>query len=127
MLVTGTLKFFGLTKDEKRAILTGEWDDENNPKKQYVTVNEAKTLFTNNAVQRDGVWEDSGAAKFKVLGQVTLSLDKEFTKRGERNVCETTIHIGQPLGANPSVRNPAPKRPRTTRPRSGAVEQAGRG
>jgi hypothetical protein len=105
MLVTGKLKFVSLTKNRDKYTLTGEWDDAENPEKQWVTLEEAKILSDEGIVTRDGTWDD-GNPKYKVVKRVTLSLEKDWKKENGRNVCHTTIHIGSPSSDDAAKNTP---------------------
>ncbi len=71
--ITGTLKYFGPTKDGKKATLTGDWS--NGKDKVWVTWAEAKPLRQARMVYKSSEkWED-GSPKWKVDGKPNVTLE----------------------------------------------------
>lgn len=71
--ITGTLKYFGPTKDGKKATLTGDWS--NGKDKVWVTWAEAKPLRQARMVYKSSEkWED-GSPKWKVDGKPNITLE----------------------------------------------------
>lgn len=75
--ITGTLKFFGPTKDGNRATLTGKWD--NGKDKVWCTWDEAQPLRDAELVYKHPVekWPD-GAPKWMVVGEPEITLEVEW-------------------------------------------------
>ena len=91
--VNGTLKFFGPIKDGDKATLTGDWDDEENPKKQWVTWEEAKPLRAAGLVfkSKTEFWDD-GKPKWKVDGNPSIAIVKTFNGKGVPPTCKIVIN-----------------------------------
>ena len=72
--ITGTLKFFGPTKDGSKATLTGQWD--NGKDKVWVTWDEAQPLRDAKLVYEHPVetWDD-GSVKWMVNGTPEITLE----------------------------------------------------
>ena len=75
--ITGTLKFFGPTKDGNKATLTGKWD--NGKDKVWVTWDEAQPLRDAKLVYEHPVekWPDRGA-RWMVNGEPEITLEVEW-------------------------------------------------
>ena len=100
--VNGTLKFFGPTKDGLKATLSGDWDDEENPKKQWVTWEEAKPLRDARLVfkSQSETWED-GKPKWKTDGTPSISIIKTFNGKGVPPTCQVVLNGEAGNGATP--------------------------
>ena len=98
--VIGTLKYVSITKDRKRFTLTGEWNDEKNPEKQWVFLNELKPL--KEVVSRPGTKGKFGEPLFTVFGEPTITLIKSWNKTEDRY--DTVVAVG---GEKPAAR-PSP-------------------
>ncbi len=86
--ITGTLKFFGPTKDGKKATLTGKWD--NGKDKVWCTWDEAQPLRDAKLVYKHPVetWDD-GSPKWKVNGDPEITLEVEWND----NVASTKVCV----------------------------------
>ena len=98
--ITGTLKFFGPTKDGKKATLTGKWD--NGKDKVWVTWDEAQPLRDAKMVYKHPVetWDD-GSPKWKVNGDPVITLEVEW----DDNVASTKVCVN---GAEPTGTDAVP-------------------
>ncbi len=78
--ITGTLKYFGPTKNGEKATLTGKWD--NGEDKVWVTWDEAQPLRDAELVYEHPVekWDDGGK-KWKVNGEPEITLEVEHDGR----------------------------------------------
>ena len=96
--VTGTLKFFGPTKDGDKATLTGKWD--NGKEKMWCTWKESKVLRDAKLVYEHPVetWDD-GKPKWMVHGQPEITLDVTWKDK----VATTKVMIGEAPTANREV------------------------
>lgn len=85
--ITGTLKFFGPTKDGNKATLTGKWD--NGKDKVWCTWDEAQPLRDAKLVYEHPVekWPDGGA-RWYVDGEPEITLEVEWKdKVASTKVC----------------------------------------
>lgn len=87
--VTGTLKYFGPTKDGDKATLTGKWD--NGKDKMWCTWDESKVLRDAKLVYEHPVekWDD-GKAKWCVHGEPQITLEVTWKNK----VATTNVLIG---------------------------------
>ena len=98
--ITGTLKYFGPTRDGSKATLTGKWD--NGKDKVWVTWDEAQPLRDAKLVYKHPVetWDD-GSPKWKVNGDPEITLEVEWND----NVASTTVSVN---GAEPTGTDAVP-------------------
>ena len=95
--ITGTLKFFGPTKDGNRATLTGQWD--NGKDKVWCSWDEAQPLRDAQLVYKHPVetWDD-GAPKWMVNGTPEITLEVEWKdKVAFTKVC---VNGAEPAGTD---------------------------
>ncbi len=92
--VNGTLKYFGPTKDGKKATLTADWDD--GEKKKWVTWEEAQPLRDARLVFKSSETWDDGKPKWKVDGAPAVGIVTTFNGKVPTN----TVVIGN--GAAPA-------------------------
>ena len=95
--ITGTLKFFGPTKDGKKATLTADWS--NGEKRLWVTWEEAQPLREARLVYEHPVekWDD-GKAKWMVNGTPEITL--EVTGTGRSPTTKVCVNGAEPTGTD---------------------------
>ena len=90
--ITGTLKYFGPTKEGNRATLTGDWS--NGETKLWVSWAETKPLRDARMVYKSSeVWED-GKPKWKVDGKPQVTL--EVTGNGKNATTKVLTNGAEP-------------------------------
>jgi len=106
-MVTGTLKYFGPTKDGKKATLTGTFDNEKD--KMWCTWEEAKPLRDAKLVYKHPVdtWDD-GKPKWMVNGQPQIMLKVEWEGKTPKTEVITEVPAGVASDAVESTPRPAP-------------------
>ena len=100
--ITGTLKYFGPTKEGNRATLTGDWS--NGEKKLWVSWAETKPLRDARMVYKSSeVWED-GKPKWKVDGKPNIVL--EVTVDGQAVKTKVLTNGVEPEAKSPDKASP---------------------
>lgn len=102
--ITGTLKYFGFTKDGKRITLTGDWS--NGKDKMWCSWEESLPLRNAKLVYEHpvDVWDD-GKPKWCVNGKPEITL--EITRDGKDFKTKVLIN-GSDTAADPSESEPEP-------------------
>lgn len=101
--VNGTLKSVSLAKSKKGYNLKGDWDD--GEEWQYVEASAAKVLADEGIVVRDGVWPDSGKAKYKIVGEPRIGIITTFHGKGNPPTRKIVLNGQKPAASKPDVQS----------------------
>ncbi|KKN38010.1 hypothetical protein LCGC14_0757750 [marine sediment metagenome] len=97
--ITGTLKYFGPTKEGDKATLTGDWS--NGKDKVWVTWAEAKPLRQARTVYKSSEKWDDGKPKWKVDGKPNITL--EVTGDGKNSTTKVLTNGAEPDKETPDT------------------------